>query len=40
MTKTKIYAKGEVPLLPGFTSAFAIIALALLVMYTGMKREK
>ena len=36
---TKIYAKSEVPLLPGFTSIFAIIAFAMLVVYIGITKK-
>jgi hypothetical protein len=37
---TKIYAKSEVPLLSGFTSIFAIIALVMMLMYIGLTRKK
>jgi hypothetical protein len=35
-----IYAKSEVPLLSGFTSIFAIIALVMMLMYIGLTRKK
>jgi hypothetical protein len=37
---TKVYAKSEVPLLPGFTSIIAIIALAGLIGYFGIIKKK
>ena len=38
--KTKIYAKSEVPLLSGFTSIIAIIAITCLIGYFGIIKKK
>ncbi|OPX61564.1 hypothetical protein [Methanoregula sp. PtaB.Bin085] len=40
MTKTKIYAKSDVPVLPGFTAGFAIIAIGLVFVAFGFFRKK
>ena len=37
---TKVYAKSEVPLLPGFTSIIAIIAITSLIGYFGINKKK
>jgi hypothetical protein len=37
---TKIYAKSEVPLLSGFSSIIAIIAITSLIGYFGMYKKK
>jgi hypothetical protein len=40
ISKTKIHAKSEVPLLPGFTAGFAIIALGILLVFIGIRRRE
>jgi hypothetical protein len=40
MTRTKIFAKSEVPLLPWFAPGIAIIVLGLVFVYFGLSRRK
>ena len=40
ISKTKIYAKSDIPALPGFTALFAIIALTMIIAYFGILKKK
>jgi hypothetical protein len=40
MSKTKIYAKSDIPMLPGFTALFATIALTIIIGYFGKIKKK
>jgi 3D (Asp-Asp-Asp) domain-containing protein len=39
-SKTKIYAKSDIPMLPGFTGLFAILALTIIIGYFGIIKRK